>query len=70
MMKHQDISAAEALAIKPKSIVFLGTAHDNGGSSILATNLAEVMRAAGHHVEEWYLFELRLPSCPRVPVCS
>jgi glycosyltransferase involved in cell wall biosynthesis len=42
--------------IKVRSIVFLGTAHDNGGSSILASNLAEAMRAAGHHVEEWYLF--------------
>jgi len=41
---------------KPRSIVFLGTAHDNGGSSILASNLAAVMRAEGHHVEEWYLF--------------
>jgi glycosyltransferase involved in cell wall biosynthesis len=37
-------------------IVFLGTAHDNGGSSILAGNLAQSMRAAGHRVEEWYLF--------------
>jgi glycosyltransferase involved in cell wall biosynthesis len=41
---------------RPQSIVFLGTAHDNGGSSILASNLAAVMRADGHHVEEWYLF--------------
>jgi glycosyltransferase involved in cell wall biosynthesis len=39
-----------------RSIVFLGTAHDNGGSSILAGNLAAAMRAQGHHVEEWYLF--------------
>jgi glycosyltransferase involved in cell wall biosynthesis len=39
-----------------QSIVFLGTAHDNGGSSILAGNLAAAMRAQGHHVEEWYLF--------------
>ncbi|MBI4274029.1 MAG: glycosyltransferase family 4 protein [Rhizobiales bacterium] len=39
------------------SIVFLGTAHDNGGSSILAGNLAHAMRAAGHRVEEWYLFD-------------
>jgi len=43
-------------SFQPKSIVFLGTAHDNGGSSILAANLAEAMRAEGHHVEEWYLF--------------
>lgn len=48
---------AESPRIRPKSIVFLGTAHDNGGSSILATNLAEAMRADGHHVEEWYLFD-------------
>jgi glycosyltransferase involved in cell wall biosynthesis len=41
---------------KPRSIVFLGTAHDNGGTSILASNLAAAMRAHGHHVEEWYLF--------------
>ncbi len=41
---------------RPRSIIFLGTAHDNGGTSILATNLAEAMRAQGHHVEEWYLF--------------
>ena len=44
------------LSNRPRSIVFLGTAHDNGGSSILASNLAEAMRLAGHHVEEWYLF--------------
>jgi glycosyltransferase involved in cell wall biosynthesis len=40
----------------PRSIVFLGSAHDNGGTSILASNLATAMRARGHHVEEWYLF--------------
>ncbi len=44
------------LSNRPRSIVFLGTAHDNGGTSILASNLAEAMRARGHHVEEWYLF--------------
>ncbi|MFZ3359698.1 MAG: glycosyltransferase family 4 protein, partial [Xanthobacteraceae bacterium] len=44
------------LSNRPRSIVFLGTAHDNGGTSILASNLARVMRAHGHHVEEWYLF--------------
>jgi CelD/BcsL family acetyltransferase involved in cellulose biosynthesis/glycosyltransferase involved in cell wall biosynthesis len=43
-------------SLRPRSIVFLGTAHDNGGSSILAGELAEAMRAQGHHVEEWYLF--------------
>jgi len=44
------------LSNRPQSIVFLGTAHDNGGSSILASNLAEAMRMDGHDVEEWYLF--------------
>jgi L-malate glycosyltransferase len=44
------------LSRHPRSIVFLGTAHDNGGTSILASNLAKAMRARGHHVEEWYLF--------------
>lgn len=39
-----------------KRIVFLGTAHDNGGSSILAGALAQRMREAGHDAEEWYLF--------------
>ena len=41
---------------RPRSIVFLGSAHDNGGTSILASGLAEAMRVQGHHVEEWYLF--------------
>lgn len=41
---------------RPRSIVFLGSAHDNGGTSILASNLAKAMHAQGHHVEEWYLF--------------
>jgi glycosyltransferase involved in cell wall biosynthesis len=52
-------AAADMTAQRPlaaRSIVFLGTAHDNGGSSILAGNLAAAMRAHGHHVEEWYLF--------------
>ena len=44
------------LSHRPRSIVFLGTAHDNGGTSILASNLAAAMRTHGHHVEEWYLF--------------
>jgi glycosyltransferase involved in cell wall biosynthesis len=44
------------LSNRPRSIVFLGTAHDNGGTSILASNLARAMRARGHRVEEWYLF--------------
>jgi glycosyltransferase involved in cell wall biosynthesis len=41
---------------RPQLIVFLGTAHDNGGTSILASNLAAAMRKQGHRVEEWYLF--------------
>lgn len=51
-----------------RSIVFLGTAHDNGGTSILASNLAKAMRARGHHVEEWYLFgsEGDMPAGTRV----
>jgi len=44
------------LSNRPRSVVFLGTAHDNGGSSVLAGNVAEAMRLCGHHVEEWYLF--------------
>ncbi len=43
-------------ATRPPLIVFLGTAHDNGGTSILASNLAAAMRKRGHRVEEWYLF--------------
>ncbi len=43
-------------ASRPRLIVFLGTAHDNGGTSILASNLAAAMRKHGHRVEEWYLF--------------
>jgi glycosyltransferase involved in cell wall biosynthesis len=43
-------------ASRPRLIVFLGTAHDNGGTSILASNLAAAMRKQGHRVEEWYLF--------------
>jgi len=39
-----------------RRIVFLGTAHDNGGSSILAGALAQRMRDAGHDAQEWYLF--------------
>jgi glycosyltransferase involved in cell wall biosynthesis len=39
-----------------RRVVFLGTAHDNGGSSVLAGNLAQALRAQDHDVEEWYLF--------------
>lgn len=39
-----------------KVIVFLGTAHDNGGSSFFADALATRLRASGHRVEEWFLF--------------
>lgn len=49
-------SPAAAAATPRKRIVFLGTAHDNGGSSILAGALAQRMREAGHDAEEWYLF--------------
>ena len=58
MTKHWQTPQAETAqrAARPRSIVFLGTAHDNGGSSILASSLAAAMRAEGHHVEEWYLF--------------
>ncbi len=41
---------------RPRSIIFLGTAHDHGGSSVLASTLAGALRHDGHHVEEWYLF--------------
>jgi glycosyltransferase involved in cell wall biosynthesis len=61
------------LTNRPQSIVFLGTAHDNGGSSILASNLAAAMRIAGHDVEEWYLFgskSARMPPGARVFVDS
>lgn len=53
---------------RPRSIVFLGTAHDNGGSSVLASTLAASMRAEGHRVEEWYLFgsNAELPAGARV----
>ncbi|MGB7034688.1 MAG: glycosyltransferase family 4 protein [Xanthobacteraceae bacterium] len=44
---------------RPQSIVFLGSAHDNGGTSILASGLADAMRERGHRVEEWYLFGSR-----------
>jgi glycosyltransferase involved in cell wall biosynthesis len=47
------------LSSRPQSIVFLGSAHDNGGTSILASGLAEAMRKRGHRVEEWYLFGSR-----------
>jgi glycosyltransferase involved in cell wall biosynthesis len=51
-----------------RSVVFLGTAHDNGGTSILASNLAEAMRKRGHRVEEWYLYssDAGLPTGTRV----
>ena len=61
MNEHvRHIEAAPALAPgeahRKRRVVFLGTAHDNGGSSVLAGNLAQAMRAQGHEVEEWYLF--------------
>ncbi len=54
--KLGSIAVISKLSHRPRSIVFLGTAHDNGGTSILASNLARAMRTRGHHVEEWYLF--------------
>src|SRR5688500_4024034 len=61
MNEHvRHIEAVPALAPaeirRTRRVVFLGTAHDNGGSSDLAGNLAQAMRAQGHEVEEWYLF--------------
>jgi len=60
------------LSHRPRSIVFLGTAHDNGGTSILASTLAKAMRAQGHHVEEWYLFgsDGDLPAGARVFIAA
>jgi glycosyltransferase involved in cell wall biosynthesis len=57
-----------ATPARPRTIVFLGTAHDDGGSSVLASTLAGAMRADGHHVEEWYLFgsKVELPPGARV----
>jgi len=59
---------AARLSKRPRSIVFLGTAHDNGGTSILACDLAKAMRAQDHQVEEWYLFASQgdLPAGARV----
>ena len=61
MNEHiRHIAAAPRLAHdeihRPRRVVFLGTAHDNGGSSVLAGNLAQAIRAQAHDVEEWYLF--------------
>ena len=53
---HREASRAVATPLHPRTIVFLGTAHDGGGSSVLASTLASAMRAEGNHVEEWYLF--------------
>src|SRR5689334_16730021 len=62
------VADLEATPRCPRSIVFLGTAHDNGGSSVLASTLAASMRAEGHRVEEWYLFgsNAELPPGARV----
>lgn len=61
MNEHvRHIEAAPSLAPgethRARHVIFLGTAHDNGGSSVMAGNLAQAMRAQGHEVEEWYLF--------------
>ena len=53
---RREASGTVATPLHPRTIVFLGTAHDGGGSSVLASTLASAMRADGHHVEEWYLF--------------
>jgi glycosyltransferase involved in cell wall biosynthesis len=61
MNEHvRHIEAAPKLAPdespQTRRVVFLGTSHDNGGSSVLAGNLAQAMRAQGYDVDEWYLF--------------
>ncbi len=71
MTKHWQTPQAETVlrTARPRSIVFLSTAHDNGGSSILSSSLAAAMRANGHRVEEWYLFSAApqdLPAGARV----
>jgi glycosyltransferase involved in cell wall biosynthesis len=53
---RREAGGAVATSLHPRTIVFLGTAHDGGGSSVLASTLASAMRTEGHHVEEWYLF--------------
>lgn len=53
---RREASGTAAIALHQRTIVFLGTAHDAGGSSVLASTLASAMRAEGHRVEEWYLF--------------
>lgn len=66
MSKPWRETSAKSTAGAPlrRNIVFLGTAHDNGGSSILAGNLARAMRAEGHRVEEWYLFGSQFGASP------
>lgn len=53
---RREANRTVATPLHPRTIVFIGTAHDGGGSSVLASTLASAMRADGHHVEEWYLF--------------
>src|SRR4026207_972145 len=53
---RREAAGTVAMPLHRHSIVFLGTAHDGGGSSVLASTLASAMRGDGHHVEEWYLF--------------
>jgi glycosyltransferase involved in cell wall biosynthesis len=53
---RREASGTVATPLHRRTIVFLGTAHDGGGSSVLASTLASAMRTEGHHVEEWYLF--------------
>ena len=68
LWRPRTVAETKAAPRRSRSIVFLGTAHDNGGSSVLASTLAAAMRAEGHHVEEWYLFgsNAELPAGARV----
>ena len=50
---RREAAGTVAMPLHRHSIVFLGTAHDGGGSSVLASTLASAMREDGHHVEEW-----------------
>ena len=68
LWRPRTVVETKAAPRRSRSIVFLGTAHDNGGSSVLASTLAAAMRAEGHRVEEWYLFgsNAELPAGARV----
>jgi glycosyltransferase involved in cell wall biosynthesis len=68
LWRPRTVAETKAAPRRSRSIVFLGTAHDNGGSSVLASTLAAAMRTEGHRVEEWYLFgsNAELPAGARV----